>query len=352
MTKLRKFLYGFAVFITFLCLMQLPYSFAVSSILSSPDSIDQALEEGGVYDNAISLALDDVAKKNNDPNAQRLLADQGFKDAITSSVTPDDVQTAARSAFGGIFAWLQGKTSLPEFKIDLTEPAGRAVEKLGVYAEQRASNLPTCTIAQLQTINLQDNLLSLPCLPPGISASQVGQQFANQAKQDIDLLKDPIIDSEELFKEADTAQLQNGQVPAAYQASQNSKWVALALTLIFVSLLIFARRDRLAGVRVVGITLLVAAVLLGTTLLFARSAESFAVVSDDKAGEIALNTILSLINQIMDSIRWFALAYAVLGAVALVAVHKLKPKDPSVPTAQTPKQDIGQPPEPTQTTNK
>ena len=327
MTPIRKFFYSVACVAAFLALMQVPFAFALSSVFSNPANIDTALKEGGVYDNFVPLVLEDISKKSTDEETKKLVSDQGFKDAITSSVESEDIQAAGQSVITGLYAWLEGKTNQPEFKIDLSQPAARATDKLAAYAEERAAGLPTCTIAQLQTVDFEKDLLSIPCLPPGVSASQVGQQFADQAKQDIELLRNPVIDSKELVKEADTAQLESSQAPELYQNLHNSKWMTAVLAAILVTLLIFARRNRLAGLRLVGILLLVCTGLIGLMLLL--SAGSGQVTADTKIAEVAGNTILSLADQLTAVIRWFVVGYAVAGIVALITVRKMKQSQPT-----------------------
>lgn len=331
MTPIRKFFYFLAGFVAFISLVQLPFAFAVSSVFSTPDNIDTALKKGGVYDNVVPLTLEETSKKNNDANSQQILADPGFRDAIVSSVEPSDIQAASQSAIGGIFAWLQGKTNQPEFTIDLSKPANQAVEKLTAYAQQRAASLPPCTLQQLQTVDFQSDVLSIPCLPPGVSAAQIGQQFSDQTKQQVDLLRDPVIDSKQLLREGDTAQLQESQLPEFYQSLHSSKWFTLGLVVILVSLLIFARRDRLAGVRYVAILLLSAAGVLGIVLLMVWFAQKNVPVTDDKIAELVANTLLNLANQITSIVRWFVLGYAVVGIAALVAVRKFSHHEPTHP---------------------
>jgi hypothetical protein len=332
MTPMRKFFYYLAVFAAFLCLMQLPFAFAISSVFSNPNNIDTALKEGGVYENVISLVLEDVSKKNNDEGTKQILADKGFRDAITSSVQPDDIQAASQSAIGGIFAWLQGKTDQPEFTIDLSKPAKQATQKLAAYAERRATSLPPCTIQQLQTVNFRDDILSIPCLPPGVSAAQVGKQFTDQTKQQVELLKDPVIDSRKLLKGNDATQLNESQLPEVYQSLHSSKWFLLGLTVLLLSLLVFARRNRLAGLKYVGILLLVVGGLLGIVVVMSILGKANLPIPDDKVVGIATNTMLNLLEQIMAVIRWFVLGYIVLGIAALLAVHILKPKEQTQPT--------------------
>lgn len=331
MTPIRKFFYYLAGFVAFISLVQLPFAFAVSSVFSTPDNIDTALEEGGVYDNVVPLILEEASKQNNDATSQQIMADPGLKNAITSSVKSDDIQAASQSAIDGIFAWLQGKTDQPEFTIDLSKPANQAVEKLTMYAQQRAAGLPACTLQQLQTVDFQSDVLSIPCLPPGVSAAQIGQQFSDHAKQQIEILRDPVIDSKQLIREGDAGQLQESQLPEFYQSLHSSKWFTLTLVIFLISLLVFARRDRLAGIRYVAILLLTAAGVLGIALLMALFAQKNIPVTDDKIAELVAKTLLNLTNQIISIVRWFVLGYAVIGIATLVAVRKFGHHGPTHP---------------------
>ena len=334
MTPLRKFFYFIAGFLTLVTLLQLPFAFAVSSVFGSPHNIDTALQQGGVYNNFIPLALDQTSKNTTDDSTKKLLADQGVKNAITSSVQPGDIQAASQSVITGFYAWLEGKTDQPQFTIDLTKPLDQATTKLSAYAQQRAAGLPACTLQQLQTIDINDPL-SLPCLPPGVSSVQVGQQFTQQAKQQIDLLNNPVISSEKLQKEGNTKDLQNSQLPEAYRALHNNKWFVLGLAVILVSLLIFARRNRLAGIRIAGILLLVSAGLLAIFLLLFSIGKGH-VHTDTTITEVVVNTVLSLVSQLVAVIRWFAFGYAILGVSALIAVKRLMPQPEPVAVPESP----------------
>lgn len=333
MSPLRKFFYNLAGVAAVLALIQLPYAFAISSVFSNPTNIDTALKTGGVYDNFVPLVLEDMSSKAQDESTKQLLGDQGIKDAITSSVQPGDIQTASQSIVTGVYAWLEGKTNKPEFTVDLSKPAAQATEKLAAHAEQRSASLPTCTLQQLQTVNFHDDLLSIPCLPPGVSPAQIGQRFRDQATQQIDLLKNPTITSAELLGQTNTAQLENSEVPEAYQNLHSSKWVTLMLVVILAVLLIFARRNRWAGARYVGIVLLVAAGILALAIIMYLFGKANVQATDDKIAEIALNTVFNLAGQLTDIVRWFVLGYVVLGVAAIITVRKMTPTKATVEAA-------------------
>lgn len=325
MTPIRKFFYYFAVFLAFITLMQLPHAFALSSVFGDPNNIDTALKEGGAYENFVPLALEEATKKTTEDNAKELLADEEIRNVVSSSIQPEDVQSAGKSVITGLYDWLEGKTEQPEFTIDLTAAANRASENLGAYAQKRATSLPPCTVEQMRTINFQEDLLSIPCLPFGVTPAQVGQQFTEQAKQDVELLKNPIISSENLREQGNTTELSNSNLPETYQALHSSKWLVLGLAAILLGLLVFARRDRWAGVRVVGILLLVCAALLVLTLVLFSLGKA-QVPAENKIAEVITSTVINVVGQLFDVTRWFAVGYAILGTAALLAVRKFAPK--------------------------
>lgn len=324
MTTLRKFLYYFTGFVTLMVLLQLPFAFAVSNVFNNPNNIDQVLEDGGVYKNFVALALQNVEDQG-DENTKKLLADQKFKDAISSSIQPSDIQNSSKSVIDGVYAWLQGKTAQPEFTVDLTQPAERATAEIAAYAEERSSSLPACTLQQLQTVDFKSDLLSIPCVPPGVTSTQIGQQFADQAKDQVAFLKDPVISSDELLKESDISQADYADAPKAYQNLHESKWYNLVFAVVLIAALIFARRDRIAGVRFVGKLVLAAGLLLAFVLLLFLSGNSSTADVDNKLGEVLVNTMMSLFGQLAMTIKWFTVGYLVLGVAGIFLAKRLTP---------------------------
>lgn len=322
MTPLKKFLYYFTGFVTFMVLLQLPFAFAVSNVFSSPDNIDKVLADGGVYKNFVELALQN-AEEQADENTKKLLADEKIKEIITSSIQPDDIQNSSKSVISGGYAWLEGKTTQPEFTIDLSKPAETAVTKLSAYAEERASSLPTCTVQQLQTVDFQSDFLSMPCLPPGVTSSQIGQQFGAQAKDQVEFLKNPVISSQEALKEVDTTSSKFTDAPKAYQNLHQSKWYNLLFVFILLAALIFARKDRNAGLRFASKLVFAAGLVLAFILLLFMSGNSGTSNVDDKVSEVFLGTLMSLLGQLALTLKWFAVGYLILGVGGIYLTKRL-----------------------------
>lgn len=331
MTPLKKFVYYFTGFVAFAVLLQLPFGFAVSNVFSNPDNIDHVLEDGGVYKNVVDLALKN-AQEQGDENTKKLLADEKIKEIITSSIQPGDVQSSSKSVIDGVYAWLEGKTSQPEFNIDLSKPAETAVTKLSAYAEERANSLPACTVQQLQSVDFQSDLLSIPCLPPGVTGAQIGQQFGAQAKDQVEFLRKPVISSQDALKEVDTTASEYTDAPKAYQNLHQSKWYNLLFGLILLALLIFARKNRIAGLGFASKLIFAAGLVLALVLLLFMSGSSTPADTDNKIGEVIISTLMSLFGQFAQTIKWFAAGYLLIGFGGIFLAKRLSP--PAAPSSQ------------------
>lgn len=335
MNGLKKFLYYFTGFVAICTFIQLPYAFATSSVLGKPQTIDTALKESGAYERFIPLTLDQIADDAKNPDAQKLVKEQGVRDAITSAVKTSDIEASGQSIINGVYAWLEGKTKLPEFTIDLSKSRDDLVKNLAAYAEKRSSTLPACTLEQLRTLNLNDDLLSIPCLPPGVAPAQIGQQFSDQALNQIDFLKDPVVTRQTLMKDQDVAKAEQDtkDVPKLYRGLHDSKWVVLVFALVLAALLIFARKDRIAGVRYVSKILLVLGIVIGIFSLLFMTIGVNEVSSTNEIGEVMGRAVVSILKKINAMTVWFALGYVVVGGGALLFLRRRFPPVKSDPVA-------------------
>lgn len=324
MTPLRKFFYGLAVILTGILLLQLPYAFATTSVLGDSKTIGAALEESGAYERFVPLVIEDLSKNSDDEQTRQILADKGVQDAINSSITKDDVKTSAQSIIDGVYAWLEGKTKTPVFSVDLSKSSEELKTKLSAYAEQRSASLPACTLEQLRTVNFENNVLSIPCLPPGVTPTQIGQRFSQQATEEIDFLKNPVITNETVFKQSEAQQFEKDTAgaPRTYQNLQKNKWFTLALVIIMILLLILGRRNRMAGVKVVARTMIVVGIFLGLLWLLVSSTDTKNLQGSEVA-KIALTGFLYIAERIMNIVKWFALGYIGLGVGTLVYLRRL-----------------------------
>ena len=304
-------------------LVLLPLVFAITQIVSSTSSVERALQNSGVYDNFVLIVLDNSAKQAKSPQEKLLLSDPEVRAVIQKSFPPETLEASATSVVKGVFGWLQGNTTEPEFTIDLSGTKERLTANLTAFADKRIRSLPVCTQQQLQTINPQGDLLSLPCQPPGVDIAQLSSQFSNDLLANVDFLDKPTITNETLSKESDksvTADLE--QVPKTYQAAQASKWILLGVSLVLACLLVFVRRDKQAGISYVAWSFIGAAAfwliaIIINWFVINRAGSSI----NDAAQTIALNGTKSLANDAAVIIGLFVIGYAVTGIGTILIMH-------------------------------
>ena len=329
-----------------LLLLVVPVFFAITMVFSNPETVQGALKQSGAYDKIVDIVLDSSSEQNNDPTAKELLDDPEIRDIAKQAFSPDLLERSSNDFVQGIYDWLDGETEQLQFSVDLSSAKATLTDKLSSYAEERAASLPTCTIAQLQTVDLSGDLLNLPCLPPGITASQIGDQFSTQLLNDADVLDQPIITNQTIADQNDgkpiTADAQ--KLPDAYQSVQTVKWILLGALIVLGLLLVFVRRDRRAGVRHVAWALVSVAAFLVIALLaywFVFDKVSSETANKDVAQSLALEGSMYLLSNINTIIAWFTASYALIGIAALLFLRfrpaAPEPKIITDPSATLPK---------------
>jgi hypothetical protein len=329
MTPLRKFIYQTTGAFFKTALVTVPVVFAITVTLGNPAVIEKALKQSGVYGQVVDTVLDNSKDQVKDTNTQNLLDDQQVRAAAKKAFSPELLETSTTSVIDGVFAWLQGKTAEPVFSIDISSAKASFVRSLTDYAQAKASALPVCTLQQLQTIDLNSDVLSLPCRPPGVDPAQVASQFNQQVLSNTDFLDKSVITNQTIAEQnngkslADSAQ----NLPAAYQSIQTGKWVLLVLTLVLGVLLVVARRDKRAGLRHVSWALLMSGIFLAISLIV-----YWYVFNNAARGRVGLEAVQAawidgsrvILGEASRVIGTFAAVYTVIGAVVLLLL-KLRP---------------------------
>lgn len=324
MSMPKKILYHLTGVIFKMLLVLVPLVFALSSALGSPATIEKALSESKIYDQLVTDALNTSQKEAKDQEAAQLLADQGVRNAITNAFSADVLEQSASSFIQGFYAWLRSDSPELNFSVDLSGAKTKLTQNLAQYAEQRTSKLPVCTVQQLQTIDFTKDLLSLPCLPPGLSPADAGRQFSEQAIRDVEFLQNPIITDETLAKHNDGKKVTDELVGlrSAYQAVETGKWLLLSLLLMLGALLVFARHNKQAGAQHVAWATLGAGafwvvMLIAYWFFIDKAASGMA----DESARALLDGMQVVLREFNKVILWFAATYLLLGGAILLIVR-------------------------------
>lgn len=325
MSFARKFIYQLTGSFFKLLLLLLPVVFALTLVLGNPDSVKKVLKQSGAYDKFVDVTLDNSQKEADDPQTKQLLSDPEIRSVIEQSIPPELLARSTEPVIQGFYDWLQGKTDEPQFSIDLSEAKDSLAINLGAYAEKRAEGLPICTLQQLRTVDF-NNFLALPCRPPGTSPQQIGQQFSQQLVGDAKFLNDPVITNETIAKDNNgrTFGSDTNEIPKIYQAVQAGKWVLLGLAIGLALILVFAHRDRRAGVRHVAWALLLAGVFFAIlivvyALTFGRAPS---LEGTNSIAALQLEAAKVLITDLNKITMWFAGAYIAIGGGLLLYLRK------------------------------
>lgn len=336
MNFLKKLLYQGTGAVFKLLLLLVPIVFALAIVLGTPKNIETALKESRVYDQIVSVIIDNSKKNVNDGNTQKVLEQPEIQAAAEKAFNPGVLQGAAENFLDGMYAWLQGKTTEPQFSIDLTAPKNELVQNVADYAKKRADSLPVCTVQQLRLLNTGMDLLSIPCVPPGTNTQALADQFAQDFQSGADFLDKPVITNETITKNNDGQSLSQklDGAPNAYKAIQTGKWVLMGIAVLLGALLILGRKNRRAGIRHVAWGMIGAA----TFLIVAQIAYWYIFDKANNSGQndtvtqaMALDGVKALIREFNKVLLWFIAGYALIGVSLLVFLRTKSSPTPSEP---------------------
>ncbi len=331
-----------------LLLVVLPLVFAIATLLSTPKYIEQALRESRAYDQFVTAVIDNSQQQTTDPVAKELLAQPEIQAAAQKAFPPSLLQSLTENVINGVFAWAQGKTTEPEFRIDLTNAKNSLSTNIAAYAEKRANTLPACTLQQLRELPGEIDLLQIPCLPPGINVSAEAQKYGQNFLSGDNFLANPVVTNETIAQNNNGKSISNQlpDVPEAYSAIMLSKWVTLAVLLLLTALLLWLGKSRRASVRHIAWSLIGVGAFLVINLIiywYISGKINDTRATADVTEAMWIDGITSLVRAFNQTIVWFGAGYIAFGAGALAALRWLKPPTETKVTLANTEQDAAPP---------
>lgn len=211
--------------------------------------------------------------------------------AATSAFPQSLLKQSVQTFLNGNYAWLEGKTPIPSYTIDLSSAKQAFATKVATESVlTHLTGLPTCTAAQTLQLESADPLL-LSCLPAGVSpqfeASQVSQQLVTSSG----FLSNPVITARTVsikgLSEHTPYYTKFSALPKGYQFVQKLPWILSIVSIISILGIMYCARSRRSGIRRIGIILLISGLLL---------------VASSFATDVAFNTlrerVLTKINEV------------------------------------------------------
>lgn len=304
-----------------------------------PPTVKKLIADSGIYNSAVTNVLNQT-KTIPTIFGSIPTSDPAVQQAAHVALPPQFIQQNTELAIDEIYEWLGGQSSQPNFNIDLSGAKTLFANNIADTVQKRLNGLPKCTTAQSLAIVRQGSFdaYSATCLPRGISPAAVGQGLQAAIIANQDFLKNISLNSASI-KDS------NGQpifttklagAPKQYQRAKKSPWILSILTILAGAGVILLSRTRLAGLRHVGVVLLLAGLLM---MLFSWGLNR--TVSTKIAPKIKVDnaifqqdvrSLVTDITQQIDSNYWFfGGLYAGLGVATLGGWIYLDRRIPAVP---------------------
>ncbi len=332
----RKVLVAFFALILFITLLDIAAAVAINKNFGNPEQVKSWLTESKIYDNAVQAVLnstqDDEDKAGSDGSIS--LKDPIVQRAATEAFSPTVIENSVNTFIDSNYAWLSGKTSIPEFKIDLTKAKEDFATKVGTAVTARLSGLTVCTAEQQAMLQIPVNVMTVTCRPASLDPAAEGARIANEIRTS-DFLTNPVLTADTLARDpkstAKAYYVKASFAPQLYQAAQKAPWALGLVALISLLAIIFIASPRRKGWRRVASVLLVAGILLiaskfaaelGVSRLQREAANNKTVISQLK--QPTNDLIDHVASKLTETNLYFGIGYVILAIIIYIVLRKTK----------------------------
>jgi len=323
---LRRSLLVFITPLFTLTLFAAALDWGIIKTVGHPASVKKIVAESGIYDTVIPNLLNQ--SKQITSNVGNIpLSDPSIQQAANQIFSPGYVKQQSETIIDSIYAWLDGKTAQPEFRIDLSGAKNDFANAVAGQVQQRVAGLPKCTS---RTTATTFDVYNATCLPSGVTPIAVAKTTHDSIVSGQGFLNNQVISAASVSSNGSNQSVFANQlksVPTQYQRAKKTPIILLLLALLLGAGIVLLNTSRLKGLRHVGITLL----LVGLFMLMFSCGLNRAVSSQivPKIGNLngvnsaikdKLKIVVTDMSQRIDKNYWaFGGIYAALGAVALAA---------------------------------
>lgn len=336
MNLLKKFGRGVSSGFLKLSLFLFAVSFALVSVLGTPDKLKQSLSGSEVYSVAVQEGIDAAAEAQEEQGGQAdalSLSSPEIRESATAAFTPDKIEEWTGQVIDGMYGWLDGDTAQPEFSIDTTEQRQAFAQNVADRVEQRVEGLRPCTRQEALQLSRQEiDLFNLPCRPP-IDLAGEKQRLINEIQSNNEFLGDSLITPTDLT--ANSAQpnpFANSPLPDVFQSVRRLPMITGIIGIICIAGLLWLSEDKRRAIRKIGITFLGSGlVLIISAVLFnyvfnqaGQPGGTFSrlpLVSEGGIQAPLLDVVKSLVDVFNEKIIFVSIIYLIIGVGILVTLH-------------------------------
>ena len=306
--------------------------FSVKMVLGTPQPVEQALTQSGIYNVMAKQVISD--NQGNDSTSLPLQQPQ-VQAAVQQAFPPALLQQSVNQILNGTYTWLQGKNATPTFHVDLTGAKTNLANAVATYVQQRLDSLPACTLANLPADLNNINPYTLSCVPSTLDKTAVVQQVKQGVLNNTDLIDNPVITADTL-KNGDGQTLTNQLrvIPRIYKDVLLGIYITGLVAVLTGVGIVLLHASRRAGLRHVAVTaLLVGALSSGIAFLGAyvltRASDNLA---HNSRTTLIQSKLVQVIRLLADDLRHWWIGYGLglilAGVITLVVLRTTKTRTP------------------------
>lgn len=275
MLWVRKLLVSLFSTVILLALIGGVVAVSLNAAFATSNKTEQWLDQSQFYDHFLATEISQITQLSIDDSAQMggiNSNDPAVQQAIKSVFSKQLIKQYVHTFLASNYDWLQGKTTKPVFKIDLSTAKQSLGAQIGQAVTTHLAQVPPCSTAQLEQIGKVD-LLTIACRPPGVDpgleAAQIQQQIdSTSGARGASVITADSLNTHMARSAKDKAYYQRfSQLPRAYQLAQKLPVALAILALISALIILIAAPSKRLGWRHLAKILLTAGVLLSIAKL-------------------------------------------------------------------------------------
>lgn len=300
-------------------------------VFGTPQPLESALKQSGIY----SIFAQNTIEEQATSTTAIPLQDPGIQAAIQKAFPPSLIEQSTTKIIDGTYDWVQGRTTTPNFSVDLSQPKANLATYIADYVRERSAASPTCSyqeslaLAQAGTANIDP--YKLTCRPSQISS----EQLAEQAKQQVlssDLLSTPVVTAASIKNDqGQTLSQQLEIVPQAYTWMIYSLFgTGVVAAIAVASIILLQRKQWRAAVKHLSIILIsIGTVSAGMAWVISFGFNKISdILADGATSQMLQTKLVSVFTMLAHDLQKWWIGYGivliVLGIIGLVIRKMVK----------------------------
>jgi hypothetical protein len=333
MLWVRKLLVSLFALLLLVALLSGVVSESLTMAFGTPTKVEQWLNESNLYNHFVSNAVGQAEQITSDTGQPTTISTDNavVQQAIKSTFSQQLIGQSVNTFLDSNYAWLEGKTTTPQFKIDFSAPKAALAKQISQAVATHLASVPACSASQLSQLQTID-LLNLACRPPGVDPASEALQVEQQIMSSGGFLSNPVITADNLTpnksssKQSQPYYQQLSKLPKFFQLGKKVPYAFAALGLVSLVIIFLATPTKRKAWRLLAKLLIMAGVLLAVTRLAFDIAFNkvqdrlFSSASDGQLQQSLTDFVHRTINYVTHLELVGGIAYLILAALIIIGL--------------------------------